>query len=90
MAVSSFRASVVPWVLMALLGASCAPLPTAAPTTVAPMPQAYSCPQFAQMAAEYRALPAGSMLAVAMDDYRAERLVLFRLNGLPSAPACKP
>ncbi len=54
------------------------------------MPQSYTCAQFAQMAAEYKALPPGSMLGVAMDDFRVERKELYRLNGLKEPPACKP
>ena len=54
------------------------------------MPQSYTCPQFAQMATEYLALPAGSMLGTAMDDYRVLRLALFRLHGLKEPPPCKP
>ena len=86
---SSFRAAVAVAGFVAFLGA-CAPVPTAAPVVVAPTPTSYSCSQFVQIAAEYRALPAGSMLAVVVDDYRAERLVLYRLQGLKDPPACKP
>ena len=72
------------------LAAACAPAPVPSPVVVAPMPAQYNCSQFAQMAAEYRALPAGSMLAVAMDDNRVLRLALFRLHGLKEPPPCKP
>lgn len=70
--------------------AACAPTPTASPVVVAPVPVGYTCGQFAQMAAEHKALPAGSMIAVAIDDYRRERLALYRLQGLKEPPPCRP
>ena len=78
------------WPVLAILAGACAPTPTPSPVVVAPVPISYTCPQFVQMAAEHRSLPAGSMIAVAMDDYRRERLALFRLHGLKEPPPCKP
>lgn len=81
----------LPVAVMGILSGACASNNiTPAATTVAPMPRLYSCQQFKQASDEYRALPAGSILATMMDDYRGERLVLFRLNGLKEPPPCKP
>lgn len=73
--------------LLGLLVASCAPFPATAPAVVAPYPVQYTCAQQRALAAEYRALPAGSMLARAMDDYRTERGALRALHGISDA-AC--
>lgn len=71
---------------LGLLAASCAPSP-AAPPVVAPYPVQYTCEQLRILAAEYRALPAGSMLERAVSDYGVERRALRALHGLPD-PAC--
>ena len=71
---------------LAILGA-CQTAPVPAPSVVAPYPVTYTCSQLQQMAKEYAALPQGSMLAVAIDDYRATRAALRAVHGL-GAPTC--
>lgn len=69
--------------LGALLLASCAPRPEAAPIVAAPYPQQYDCKDLRQANAEFEALPAGSMLAVMISDYGKERKQLRAVHGLP-------
>lgn len=82
-------------VLMLLLSA-CAqapapatlPLLPAAAVGVAPMPKQYTCAQTSRAAAEYKALPHGSMLTVFLDDYGMERRALRAYHKLPLDGKC--
>jgi hypothetical protein len=67
-----------------------APTPTPLPTSVAPMPVQYTREQTAALRPN-RALPEGSMIRQAMDDYRVERAALQALHKLPPpAPYPRP
>lgn len=60
--------------------AACTPTPPS--PSAAPLPRAYTCEQQARLAAEFRALPDGSMLRVAVIDYGEERDKLRALHGI--------
>jgi hypothetical protein len=57
----------------ALLLGACGDRPALAPATMAPPPARYTCEQEKKLAAEFKALPTGSMLKQAMNDYHVER-----------------
>jgi hypothetical protein len=67
--------------------AACTPAPP--PISTAPYPVQYTCDQSRRAAAEYAALPEGTMLRRYVDDYGAERGALRRLHKLPDPKACE-
>lgn len=71
-----------------LLLAACDPSPKRMPVSAAPIPKVYSCEQSAKAAKEFRALPADSVLAQWMDDYRIERKALRALHQIPEPDPC--
>jgi hypothetical protein len=73
---------------LGLLAAACAPTPTPAPVVVAPVPKTHTCDQTRKAAAEFRALPGDSALAVLVDDYRIERKLLRAVHGLAEPTPC--
>ncbi len=72
-----------------LLLASCGEQkPQPAEPVVAPYPKEYTCEQSKKAAAEFDALPPGSMLRVYVSDYGQERRELRAALNLPTPPAC--
>lgn len=80
--------------LVLLVLAGCAPTPTPVPSSVAPVPQVYTCQQEKEMRVELAVLAKtfgknDSTVIKAMDDYRLERKALARLHG-QDTPQCSP
>lgn len=75
-------------ILALILGGCLGTSPAPAPVVVAPLPKLYTCEQQRQLAAEYRALPPGSMLRIAVNDYGEERDRLRAAHGLAEPPPC--
>lgn len=76
--------------ILAALVAACAEGRPQLPVASAPLPQAYTCAQQRQAGAEFRALPADSMLRVLIDDYGLLRAQLRALHKLPEPTPCPP
>ncbi|MEI6861864.1 MAG: hypothetical protein WCL04_06380 [Verrucomicrobiota bacterium] len=76
--------------VLALVLAACAPAATPAPQVVAPLPKVYACDQQRAAAAELKALPAGSVLAVFIADYGELRDKNRAALGLPKPAPCPP
>ena len=82
------RSELILVVAFALAG--CAPAPVPAPQVVAPLPKVYACDQQRAAAAELKALPAGSVLAVFIADYGELRDKNRAALGLPKPAPCPP
>lgn len=69
-------------ILLLFAVAGCAQMPTPSAMIVAPTPKTYTCAQLKREAAEHRALPADSMIAVFLGDYgqlRAENWAALKV-----------
>lgn len=60
------------------------------PVASAPLPQGYTCDEQRRAGAEFRALPADSMLRRFVDDYGLLRKQLRALHKLPEPTPCPP